>query len=109
MTPLEALVAIITIIAVFGVSGFIVVKFIQLIRDWIIARRTPADNSELKRRIDQFEMRQEQMARQIQNLETILSGSGENSRPVSESPINHPKPEMEGELPDRPLKNKLRS
>ncbi len=109
MTPLEALVAITAIIGVFGVSGYIAVKVIQLVREWITARRTPVDSSKLIRRIEQYEMRQEQIVKRIQNLETILVDADVDRQQLPESTENSPDPEKSERLSDRPLKNKLRS
>ncbi len=108
MTPLflqfsqDLLVPIVAIIAVFGVGGFIVLKIIQLIRDAILSRRAPAQSDTVMRKLQEYEMRHEQLVKRVQNLETIIvdadlgsPGPGGKSGDV-------------GDEGDRRLKNKLR-
>lgn len=68
----EALIAITAILAVFGLGGFIVLKILQLIREAITSRRTPVHSESLLRKLEQYEQRQEQLIKRVQNLETII-------------------------------------
>lgn len=105
----EFLVAIVAIISVFGVGGYIVVKIIQLIRDWLVSRREPKDQIALQRKLEQYEQRQEQLLKRIQNLETIVVDA-DLGNPKLEAHREQDKadPNASEEI-DRPLKNKLRS
>jgi hypothetical protein len=95
----DVLIPIIAIIAVFGVGGFIVLKIIQLIRDAILSRRAPAQSDALMRKLQEFEMRHEQLVKRVQNLETI----------IVDADLGNPEPgDKPGSEGNRPLKNKLR-
>lgn len=68
----EALIAITAILAVFGLGGFIILKIIQLIREAIASRRPTVHSDSVLRKLEQYEQRQEQLIKRVQNLETII-------------------------------------
>lgn len=68
----DALIAITAILAVFGLGGFIVLKILQLIREAIASRRPPVHSDSVFRKLEQYEQRQEQLIKRVQNLETIV-------------------------------------
>ena len=108
INPLEALVAIVAIVSVFGLSGYIIIKIIQLIRESIMSRQQAKAGGDLHRRLEQFEQRQEQLVKRIQNLETIIVdadlGNPQLKNPEAQDQDNA----VQKKTPDRPLKNKLR-
>lgn len=110
MTPFEALVAIAGIVAVFGMGGFITLKFIHMIRDWLVARNTPRNSDAVIRRLEQFEQRQDQLIKRVQNLETIIVDADIGNPELREA---QPEPDhtfnRSAANADRPLKNKLRT
>ncbi|MBP3192853.1 hypothetical protein [Natronogracilivirga saccharolytica] len=108
ITPLEALVAIVAIIAVFGLSGYIILKIIQLIAEAIRSRRQVHTGGDLIQRLEQYELRQEQLLKRIQNLETIIVDADLGNPRLKSRQSEDQITEGQKEAPDRPLKNKLR-
>ena len=110
MTLLEALIAITAILAVFGIGGYIVLKIIQLIRDWLLSRRGSNNIDPLIRKIEQLEHRQDQLTKRIQNVETILVETDTESSKLQEPVRGNEKDKMlTNRDKNRSLKNKLRS
>ncbi len=110
MTPFEALVAITAIIAVFGISGYITVMIIKLIRDWLVGRKTPQINESHFRRLEEYEQRLDQVVKRVQNLETIIVDAD-----IGNPELREPQPDTLNDFEtaqtrsNRPLKNKLRT
>ncbi len=98
------LTGIVAIIAVFGVGGFIVLKIIQLIRDAILSRRAPVQSDAILRKLQEYEQRQEQLIKRVQNLETIIVDAdlGNPDAGSKKAGLSNEKGDA-----DRPMKNKL--
>lgn len=110
MTPLEALVAITAIVAVFGMSGYITVKIIQLIRDWLVSRKHPQGDEVQLRRLDEHEHRIDHLVKRVQNLETIIVDADIGNPELREHRSDFENKPATGETSsDRTLKNKLRT
>ncbi|MDI6401162.1 hypothetical protein QLX67_04085 [Balneolaceae bacterium ANBcel3] len=106
----DIIVPIVAILSVFGIGGFITLKFISFMRDWLVPKEPLRDNQQLLRRIDQYEQRQELLIKRIQNLETILVDSDSSSPKLKEADLHTINDtNRDSEIADRPLKNKLRS
>lgn len=106
----EILVAISAIFAVFGIGGYITLKVIQLIRDWLLGDRNQPVDTNLLRKLEQYELQQQQIVKRLQSLETLMLDTDPQARSLGEGQNSEKQPfaqDMHQE--ERPLKNKLRS
>lgn len=107
---LEALIPIIAILAVFGLPFAIAVMIIRLIRERMHARQGHKTGDNLQKRLDEFEQRQEQLQKRVQNLETIIVDADLGNPRLKQSQTDPLLNSSQGkEEAERPLKNKLRS
>ena len=107
---IEIIVPVVAILAIFGIGGHITLKIIQLIRDWLIGDKNQSADPHLLRKVEQYELQQQQIIKRLQNLETLMLDSEQEGRSLAEGHDFEKQPfaqDMQHE--ERPLKNKLRS
>lgn len=114
MSPFEtsytdALIAITAILTIFGFITFVSVKTINLLRDWLVGRRQSDGSEKLYKRFEQYEIRQEQLQKRIQNLETIIVDADLGNPELQAQTRQEQLTGREAKESERQLKNKLRS
>ena len=110
MTFFELLIPLTAILGFFGVGGYIGLKALKLLRDWLVPDSGSGDFNALQRRLEQTEHRQEQLVKRVQNLETIVVDSESDPKKLDPHPAGDSvQPTEDDELSARTLKNKLRS
>ncbi|MDG5766878.1 hypothetical protein QA596_05320 [Balneolales bacterium ANBcel1] len=107
---LESLIPFFAIAAVFGLPFLIAVMIIRFLRERMHAKMQMTTGINLKQRLEEYEQRQEQLIKRVQNLETIVVDADLGNPRLKEARRDPDFPEKrEQREPDRPLKNKLRS
>lgn len=106
----ELIVPIVAILSVFGIGGYVTLKIIQLLRDWLVGDKNQPVDINLLRKLEQYELQQQQIVKRLQNIETLMLDADPQARSLAEGQNTEKQPfAQEAQEEERPLKNKLRS
>lgn len=80
----ELIVPIVAILSVFGIGGYVTLKIIQLLRDWLVGDKNQPVDINLLRKLEQYELQQQQIVKRLQNIETLMLDADPQARSLAE-------------------------